>query len=115
MSTEYDIISCRAGPVHCISSEENDDQFLLSGGLDGLVAPHDRNGAIRDKRNSNRKALKRISIACNSVPSGAEPSQLQFHQPADIRKTQDYSLYLALMATSTSGIPRLSRLLGTSS
>ena len=84
MSTEYDIISCRAGPVHCISSEENDHQFLLSGGLDGLVAPHDRNGAIRDKRNSNRKALKGISIACNSVPSGAEPSQLQLHQPADI-------------------------------
>ena len=84
MSTEYEINYCRAGPVHCISSEENDHQFLLSGGLDGLVALYDRNGAIRDKRNSNRKALKRISIACNSVPSGAEPSQLQLHQPADI-------------------------------
>jgi hypothetical protein len=33
MSTEYDIISCRAGPGHCISSEENDHQFLLSGGI----------------------------------------------------------------------------------
>ena len=84
MSTEYEIISCRAGPVHCISSEENDHQLLLSGGIDGLVALYDRNGAMRDRRNSNRKALKRISIACNSVLSGAEPSQLRFHQPADI-------------------------------
>jgi DNA excision repair protein ERCC-8 len=67
MSTDYEIISSHTRPVHCISLEKNDHQYLLSGGLDGLVALYDLNGAVNDKKNSNRKALKSISIACNSV------------------------------------------------
>jgi DNA excision repair protein ERCC-8 len=67
MSTEYEIISSHTRPVHCISLERNDHQYLLSGGLDGLVALYDLNGALNDKKTSNRKALKSISIACNSV------------------------------------------------
>lgn len=79
MSTEYEIVSSHTRPVHCISLEKNDHQYLLSGGLDGLVALYDLNGAVNDRKISNRRALKSISIASNSVrgkaivPGGGPP------------------------------------------
>lgn len=67
MSVEHEIISSHTRPVHCISLEKNDYQYLISGGLDGLVALYDLNGAEIDKKKPNRNVLKNISIACNSV------------------------------------------------
>lgn len=67
MSTECEIVSSHTRPVHCISLEKNDHQYLLSGGLDGLVALYDLNDVVSDRKISNRRSLKSISIASNNV------------------------------------------------
>jgi WD40 repeat protein len=40
LSAQCEIISSHTRPVHCMSLEKQDNRFLLSGGLDGLVYIH---------------------------------------------------------------------------
>lgn len=67
LSNEHEIVSSHTRPVHCISLEKNDNQFLLSGGLDGLVALYDLNVSEKNKSNPRRHSIRSISMACNSL------------------------------------------------
>ena len=75
LSTQHEIVSSHTRPVHSIALEKQDNQFLLSGGLDGLVSLYDLNGRDQDQKNSDRRSLKHISMASNSVVDRAAVSR----------------------------------------
>ena len=69
LSAEIEIVSSHTRPVHCIALEKLDEQFLLSGGLDGMISLYDLNGrnVTYQDPNPSRTTLWNISIGCNSV------------------------------------------------
>lgn len=67
LSAELEIVSAHTRPVHCISLEKLDEQFLLSGGLDGMVSLYDLKQKDSTSQKSDRETLRNISIGCNSV------------------------------------------------
>lgn len=66
LSAQYEIVSSHNRPVHCLSLEKQENRFLLSGGLDGLVSLYDLSGRANDHK---RESMKNIAIARNSVTS----------------------------------------------
>lgn len=69
LSTQQEIVSSHTRPVNCLAIERQDNQFLLSGGLDGMVAMYDLHGADYSCKEMRRRSVKNISMACNSLRS----------------------------------------------
>lgn len=76
LSGELEIVSSHTRPVHCISLEKLDGQFLLSGGLDGMVSLYDlnRRNVTYEDPNPSRTTLRNIAMDCNSVKERAASS-----------------------------------------
>ena len=79
LSTQIEVISPHSRPVHCLALERQNNQFLLSGGLDGIVALYDLDGMSNDIIDSKRQSVKSISTSCNTVD--ASPQTRTLTQP----------------------------------
>ena len=69
LSTQHEIVSTHTRPVNCLALERQDNQFLLSGGLDGLVAIYDLNVSDNGRTEGQRQSAKSIFMASNSLRS----------------------------------------------
>ena len=69
LSTQHEIVSNHTRPVNCLALERQDNQFLLSGGLDGLVAIYDLNVSDNNRTEGQRQSSKSIFTASNSLRS----------------------------------------------
>ena len=69
LSTRYEVVSTHTRPVNCLALERQEDQFLLSGGLDGMVAIYDLNVSDNDRSEGRRQSAKSIFMASNSLRS----------------------------------------------
>jgi DNA excision repair protein ERCC-8 len=67
LSIQYELVSLHTRPVHCLALERQENQYLLSGGLDGQVSMYDLNEVGSDDRESKRTRIKNIAIAYNSI------------------------------------------------